>query len=137
MCVVVFQTLLLLLLAMPEALSGCAVVDVPVGSALLSLPFYLLCLLCSALHVAICTSAGASCYFCGLPWALVFAVIACSAALLSALGTMVFRRLALGSKSPTKVMNRLHPNTHNIEATNQEKTRLHTNIQNLTSNTPT
>ncbi|KAL2088592.1 hypothetical protein ACEWY4_015491 [Coilia grayii] len=100
--ILLMQTLLLLLLAMPEALSGCAVVDVPVGTALGSLPFYLLCLLCGALHMALCTSAGSSCYFCALPWALVFAVIACSAALLCALVAMAARRLAPGSKSPTK-----------------------------------
>ncbi|XP_076143663.1 GPI ethanolamine phosphate transferase 2, catalytic subunit [Alosa pseudoharengus] len=101
--VLLVQMLLLLLLAMPEALSGAAVVDVPVGVALTSLPFYLLCLLCAALHVALCTSANASCYFCGLPWALVFAAIACFAALACALVTMAARRLAPPTKSPSKV----------------------------------
>lgn len=101
------QMLLLLLLAMPEALSGSAVVDVPIGSALASLPFYLLCLLCAALHVALCTSAGASCYFCGLPWALVFAAIACSAALACALVAMAAKRLNPGTRSPSKVRHQL------------------------------
>uniref|UniRef100_A0A671Y9C8 Phosphatidylinositol glycan anchor biosynthesis class G (EMM blood group) n=1 Tax=Sparus aurata TaxID=8175 RepID=A0A671Y9C8_SPAAU len=67
--------LLVLLLAMPEALSGEAAVDLPVLSVLLSLPFYLLCLLLASVHVLVCTSAESSCYFCSLSWGLVFAAV--------------------------------------------------------------
>uniref|UniRef100_A0A8C7MGE6 Phosphatidylinositol glycan anchor biosynthesis class G (EMM blood group) n=1 Tax=Oncorhynchus kisutch TaxID=8019 RepID=A0A8C7MGE6_ONCKI len=74
--------LLLLLLAMPEALSSASEVDLPVSSALLSLPFYLLCLLLSSVHVLVCTSAESSCYFCSLSWGLVFGAVALSSALL-------------------------------------------------------
>ncbi|XP_030622254.1 GPI ethanolamine phosphate transferase 2 isoform X2 [Chanos chanos] len=97
----IIQVLLLLLLAMPEALSGQARVDLPVASALLSLPFYLLCLLFSSVHVLVCTSAGGSCYFCSLPWALVFSAIVFSSALLCTLVVMATRRLPTASKSPT------------------------------------
>ncbi|XP_031424708.1 GPI ethanolamine phosphate transferase 2 isoform X2 [Clupea harengus] len=100
--ILLVEMLLLLLLAMPEALSRAAEVDVPVGSALVSLPFYLLCLLFAALHVVVCTSAGGSCYFCALPWALVFVAVACSSALLCALVAMAARRLAQGTRSPSK-----------------------------------
>uniref|UniRef100_A0AAY4E8D9 GPI ethanolamine phosphate transferase 2 C-terminal domain-containing protein n=1 Tax=Denticeps clupeoides TaxID=299321 RepID=A0AAY4E8D9_9TELE len=102
---VCLQMLLLLLFAMPEALSNGAVVDLPLGSALLSLPFYLLCLLCAALHVFVCTSVGGSCYFCSLPWALVFTAVAFSCAFLCTLVSMAARRLSVGAKSPTKVSN--------------------------------
>uniref|UniRef100_A0A6Q2YL63 GPI ethanolamine phosphate transferase 2 C-terminal domain-containing protein n=1 Tax=Esox lucius TaxID=8010 RepID=A0A6Q2YL63_ESOLU len=97
--VLVFQLLLLLLLAMPEALSSASLVDLPVSSALLSLPFYLLCLLLSSVHVLVCTSAESSCYFCSLSWGLVFGVVALSSALLCILVAMGARRLSLGSMS--------------------------------------
>lgn len=104
--VVVFQLLLVLLLAMPEALSGAASVDLPVLSALLSLPFYLLCLLFASVHVLVCTSAESSCYFCSLSWGLVFAAIAFSSALFCIIISMATRRLPLGpkihGKSPVK-----------------------------------
>uniref|UniRef100_A0A8C7H2J2 Phosphatidylinositol glycan anchor biosynthesis class G (EMM blood group) n=1 Tax=Oncorhynchus kisutch TaxID=8019 RepID=A0A8C7H2J2_ONCKI len=80
--------LLLLLLAMPEALSSASEVDLPVSSALLSLPFYLLCLLLSSVHVLVCTSAESSCYFCSLSWGLVFGAVALSSALLCILLSM-------------------------------------------------
>ncbi|XP_051715906.1 GPI ethanolamine phosphate transferase 2 [Ctenopharyngodon idella] len=96
------QVLFLLLLAMPEALSREAVVDVPLASSLLSLPFYLLCLFGSALHVLICTSAGGPCYLCSLPWVLVFAVILFSSAFMCALVTMAARRIPTNNKTPTK-----------------------------------
>ncbi|XP_066505378.1 GPI ethanolamine phosphate transferase 2 isoform X2 [Hoplias malabaricus] len=89
----ILQVLVLLLLAMPEALSGSACVDIPVSSAFLSLPFYLLCLLGSSIHVLVCTSAEASCYFCSFPWLLAFAVILFSAALLCSLVAMAARRV--------------------------------------------
>lgn len=100
---VFLQVLFLLLLAMPEALSREAVVDVPLASSLLSLPFYLLCLFGSALHVLICTSAGGPCYLCSLPWVLVFAVILFSSAFMCALVTMAERRIPTSNKTPTKV----------------------------------
>lgn len=102
----VFQLLLVLLLAVPEALSGAAVVDLPVLSALLSLPFYLLCLLLASVHVLVCTSAESSCYFCSLSWGLVFAAVAFSSALFCIIVSMATRRIPLGpklhGKSPLK-----------------------------------
>nr|XP_043896449.1 GPI ethanolamine phosphate transferase 2 isoform X1 [Solea senegalensis] len=96
--VFVFQLLLVLLLAMPEALSGAATVDLPVLSTLLSLPFYLLCLLFASIHVLVCTSAESTCYFCSLSWGLVFAAIALSSAVFCILISMATRRLPLGQK---------------------------------------
>ncbi|XP_034453592.1 GPI ethanolamine phosphate transferase 2 [Hippoglossus hippoglossus] len=96
--VFVFQLLLVLLLAMPEALSGAAAVDLPVLSSLLSLPFYLLCLLLSSVHVLVCTSAESSCYFCSLSWGLVFVAVAFSSAMFCILISMVTRRLLQGTK---------------------------------------
>ncbi|XP_029368607.1 GPI ethanolamine phosphate transferase 2 isoform X3 [Echeneis naucrates] len=90
--------LLLLLLAMPEALSSAAAVDLPVLSSLLSLPFYLLCLLLASLHVLVCTSAESSCYLCSLPWGLVFAAVAFSSTILCLLISMATRRLSPGPK---------------------------------------
>uniref|UniRef100_A0A8C2GAI0 Phosphatidylinositol glycan anchor biosynthesis class G n=1 Tax=Cyprinus carpio TaxID=7962 RepID=A0A8C2GAI0_CYPCA len=98
----ILQVLFLLLLAMPEALSREAVVDVPLASSLLSLPFYLLCLFGSALHVLVCTSAGGPCYLCSLPWVLVFTVIVLSSAFTCALVSMVARRMPTSNKTPTK-----------------------------------
>ncbi|XP_077434005.1 GPI ethanolamine phosphate transferase 2, catalytic subunit [Vanacampus margaritifer] len=94
----VFQLLLLLLLAMPEALSRSAAVDLPVISVLLSLPFYLLCLLLASVHVLVCTSTQSSCYFCSLSWVLVFAAIAFTSAMSLLLLSMMTRRLPLGLK---------------------------------------
>ncbi|XP_055034649.2 GPI ethanolamine phosphate transferase 2 [Misgurnus anguillicaudatus] len=97
------QVLGLLLLAMPEALSRDAIVDVPLAASLFSLPFYLLCLLGAALHVLICTSAGGLCYLCSLPWVLVFTAILLSSALMCALVAMAARRMPnSSSKTPTK-----------------------------------
>uniref|UniRef100_H3CKP2 Phosphatidylinositol glycan anchor biosynthesis class G (EMM blood group) n=1 Tax=Tetraodon nigroviridis TaxID=99883 RepID=H3CKP2_TETNG len=101
--VFVFQLLLILLLAMPEALSAEAVVDLPVVSALLSLPFYLLCLLLASVHVLVCTSATSSCYFCTLSWGLVFAAVAFSSAMFCILVSMALRRLSPGPRSHGKV----------------------------------
>lgn len=95
--------MLVLLLAMPEALSGEAVVDIPVLSALLSLPFYLLCLLLASVHVLVCTSTESSCYFCSLSWGLVFAAVAFSSAVFCILISMAARRLPLGPKIHGKV----------------------------------
>lgn len=88
---------------MPEALSAEAAVDLPVLSALLSLPFYLLCLLLASVHVLVCTSAESSCYFCSLSWGLVFAAVAFSAAMFCILVSMATRRLPLGPKIHGKV----------------------------------
>ncbi|XP_028315942.1 GPI ethanolamine phosphate transferase 2 isoform X2 [Gouania willdenowi] len=100
--VFLFQLLLVLLLAMPEALCGAAVVDLPVLSAMFSLPFYLLCLLLASVHVLVCTSAESSCYFCSLSWGLVFAAVAFCSAMFCILISMATRRLPLGIKSPLK-----------------------------------
>ena len=98
-----FQLLLVLLLAMPEALSGSAAVDLPVLSSLLSLPFYLLCLLLASVHVLVCTSTESSCYFCSLSWGLVFVAIAFSSAMFCILINITARRLLLGPKIHGKV----------------------------------
>ncbi|KAG9338530.1 hypothetical protein JZ751_025586 [Albula glossodonta] len=100
--ILVLQVLLLLLLAMPEALSGAGEVDVPLASALLSLPFYLLCLLCCSIHVLLCTSSDNTCYLCDLSWGLVIAAIACSSALFCVLLTLAAKKLAPGTKLNTK-----------------------------------
>ncbi|KAM3867237.1 GPI ethanolamine phosphate transferase 2 [Diretmus argenteus] len=100
--VFVFQLLLVLLLAMPEALSGAAEVELPVLPALLSLPFYLLCLLLASVHVLVCTSAESSCYFCSLSWAFVFAAVAFSSGMFCILVSMATRRLPSGPKIPGK-----------------------------------
>uniref|UniRef100_W5KEU0 Phosphatidylinositol glycan anchor biosynthesis class G (EMM blood group) n=1 Tax=Astyanax mexicanus TaxID=7994 RepID=W5KEU0_ASTMX len=97
--ILVLQVLVLLLLAMPEALSGAACVDVPVAPAFLSLPFYLLNLLGSSVHVLVCTSAEASCYFCSLPWLLAFSAILFSSALLCSLVVMAAKWDPLKNKS--------------------------------------
>lgn len=97
------KLLLILLLAMPEALSTEAVVDLPVVSALLSLPFYLLCLLLASVHVLVCTSATSSCYFCTLSWGLVFASVAFSSAMFCILVSMAVQRFSLGPRSYGKV----------------------------------
>ncbi|XP_067104233.1 GPI ethanolamine phosphate transferase 2 isoform X2 [Osmerus mordax] len=98
----VFQSVLLLLLALPEALGGSGEVEVPVSAALLAPPCYLLSLLLCSAHVLICTSAQASCYSCSLPWGLVFPALAFSSALLCILLSMATRRLPLGAKPPGK-----------------------------------
>uniref|UniRef100_A0A3B1JKF2 Phosphatidylinositol glycan anchor biosynthesis class G (EMM blood group) n=1 Tax=Astyanax mexicanus TaxID=7994 RepID=A0A3B1JKF2_ASTMX len=100
--ILVLQVLVLLLLAMPEALSGAACVDVPVAPAFLSLPFYLLNLLGSSVHVLVCTSAEASCYFCSLPWLLAFSAILFSSALLCSLVVMAAKWVPLPSSSQPK-----------------------------------
>ncbi|CAG5992896.1 unnamed protein product [Menidia menidia] len=96
--VFVFQLLLFLLLALPEALSGEAIVDLPILSSMLSLPFYLLCLLLASVHVLVCTSTESSCYFCSLSWGLVFAAVALSSAMFCILINMATRRLPIGPK---------------------------------------
>lgn len=98
-----FQLLLVLLLAMPEALSGSAAVDLPVLSSLFSLPFYLLCLLLASVHVLVCTSAESSCYFCSLSWGLVFAAVAFSSAMFCILISFLAQRLPLAVKIHGKV----------------------------------
>lgn len=97
------KLLLVLLLSMPEALSAEAVVDLPVLSALLSLPFYLLCLLLSSVHVLVCTSAESSCYFCSLSWGLVFAAVVFSSAMFCIVVSMAARRFPLEPKFHRKV----------------------------------
>ena len=98
-----FRSVLLLLLALPEALGGSGEVEVPVSAALLAPPCYLLSLLLCSAHVLLCTSAQASCYSCSLPWGLVFPALAFSSALLCILLSMATRRLPLGAKPPGKV----------------------------------
>ncbi|GAA6078414.1 GPI ethanolamine phosphate transferase 2 isoform X1 [Tachysurus ichikawai] len=86
---------------MPEALSGAACVDVPLATVFLSLPFYLLILLGSSVHVLVCTSSEASCYFCSLPWLLAFIAIVFSSALFCSVVSMAARRaLKVDNKQP-------------------------------------
>ncbi|XP_058253260.1 GPI ethanolamine phosphate transferase 2 isoform X2 [Hemibagrus wyckioides] len=97
----ILQILVLLLLAMPEALSSAACVDVPLATTFLSLPFYLLVLLGFSVHVLVCTSSEASCYFCSLPWLLAFISIVFSSALFCSLVSMAARRaLKVDNKQP-------------------------------------
>lgn len=103
LCVCALQLLLVLALAMPEALSSEAAVDLPVLSVLLSLPFYLLCLLLASVHVLVCTSAESTCYFCSLSWALVFTAVAFSSAMFCILISLAARRLPLGLRLHGKV----------------------------------
>ncbi|TRY93959.1 hypothetical protein DNTS_021114 [Danionella cerebrum] len=101
----ILQVLFLLLLAMPEALSREAHVDIPLTSSLLSLPFYLLCVLGAALHVLLCTSVsghGGHCFLCSLPWLLVLIIILLFSALSCAVVTMAARRMPTGNKTSNK-----------------------------------
>lgn len=88
---------------MPEALSSAACVDVPLATTFLSLPFYLLVLLGSSVHVLVCTSSEASCYFCSLPWLLAFATIIFSSALFSSLVAVAARCPLKFDNKPLKV----------------------------------
>ncbi|KAJ8262471.1 hypothetical protein GJAV_G00166840 [Gymnothorax javanicus] len=101
--ILVLQVLLFLLLAMPEALSRGSGVDVPLMSALLSLPFYMLWLLCCSIHVLVCTSAVKSCYLCSLPWALGLAAITTISAMICVLLSMIGRLLAPSVPAPKTV----------------------------------
>ncbi|XP_061107998.1 GPI ethanolamine phosphate transferase 2 isoform X5 [Conger conger] len=101
--VLVLQVLLVLILAMPEALSHPAEVEIPLYSSLLSLPFYMLWLLCCSIHVLVCTSAESSCYLCNLSWGLVLAAITTISAMLCVLLSMAGRKLASGAKTGTKL----------------------------------
>ncbi|KAJ8269432.1 hypothetical protein COCON_G00120390 [Conger conger] len=103
--VLVLQVLLVLILAMPEALSHPAEVEIPLYSSLLSLPFYMLWLLCCSIHVLVCTSAESSCYLCNLSWGLVLAAITTISAMLCVLLSMAGRKLASGAKTGTKNTN--------------------------------
>ncbi|KAJ8387382.1 hypothetical protein AAFF_G00157590 [Aldrovandia affinis] len=100
--ILLLQVLLLLLLVMPEALSGSAEVELPLAASLLSLPFFLLCLLCSSAHVLVCTSAHSSCYLCDLPWGVVLAAIVFSSGLLCVLLSLLGQKLAPGARPSAK-----------------------------------
>ncbi|XP_055080849.1 GPI ethanolamine phosphate transferase 2 [Periophthalmus magnuspinnatus] len=94
----VLQLVVMLVLSMPECLSGAALVDVPVLPSLLSLPFLLLCVLMGSVHVWVCTSAHGACFLCSLPWSLCFCVIGLMGALCCVTGALVVRRLSPGDK---------------------------------------
>ncbi|KAJ8343991.1 hypothetical protein SKAU_G00313200 [Synaphobranchus kaupii] len=100
--ILVIQVLLILLLVMPEALSRGAEVEVPLTSALVSLPFYMLWLLCCSIQVLVCTSAESSCYLCNVSWGLVLTVITTLSAMLCVLLTITGRKLTSGEKTGTK-----------------------------------
>ncbi|KPP78626.1 hypothetical protein Z043_101859 [Scleropages formosus] len=109
--ILIFQVLLLLLLATPEALSGGARVELPLGSALLSLPFYLLCLLCTSVHMLVCTSTENSCYLCGLPWSFAVAAIVVVSATLCLLVTMAVQRLVPEGRPTSKAQSSSDPSS--------------------------
>ncbi|RXM28722.1 GPI ethanolamine phosphate transferase 2 [Acipenser ruthenus] len=88
--------LFLLLVSVADALSSNAELDLPLSSSLCSLPFYLLCLMFSGVHVMVCTSTESSCYFCSLSWALVFAVIVFVSALLCVILSIMGRKFSWG-----------------------------------------
>ncbi|XP_055015568.1 GPI ethanolamine phosphate transferase 2 [Boleophthalmus pectinirostris] len=90
------QLVLLLVLSMPECLSGAALVDVPVASSVASLPFLLVCVLLGGVHVWVCTSAHGGCFLCSLPWSLSFCVIGLMGALCCMTGALLVRRLPFG-----------------------------------------
>lgn len=89
----IFQLLMVLVLSMPECLSGAALVDIPILPSLLSLPFYLLFLLLASVHVCVCTSACGTCFLCTLPWGLTFCVIGVTATLSCVSVALLTRRL--------------------------------------------
>lgn len=80
--VIILEVLLLFLFSIPEALCSSAEIDVPLSSPLFSLMFYLLCLVLSAVHVIVCTSAESSCYFCNISWLMALGAIMLVSALL-------------------------------------------------------
>ncbi|XP_057561226.1 GPI ethanolamine phosphate transferase 2 isoform X2 [Hippopotamus amphibius kiboko] len=102
--VLVLEVLALLLLGVPQALSGRAELDVPLLSPVSSLLFYLLLLVLAALHVTVCTSANGSCYLCSLPWLMAGGVMVLISALLcavlSALARMAASRKHLSQTPP-------------------------------------
>ncbi|XP_023651716.1 GPI ethanolamine phosphate transferase 2 isoform X1 [Paramormyrops kingsleyae] len=100
--VLILQVLLLLLLAMPEALSGAAEVELLLGPSLLSLPFFLLCLLAVAVHVLVCTSVGALCFPCNLHWGVAIVLFTAASAGLCLLLGLAARRLAPTGRPATK-----------------------------------
>ncbi|XP_054437810.1 GPI ethanolamine phosphate transferase 2 isoform X1 [Pteronotus mesoamericanus] len=99
--VVALEVLALLLLSAPQALGAAAELDVPLPAPVSSLLFYVTLLLLWAVHVAVCTSAESSCYFCSLAWPTAAAVLALVAALLCAVVAALTRAL-LGARLPRR-----------------------------------
>ncbi|XP_007181529.1 GPI ethanolamine phosphate transferase 2 isoform X1 [Balaenoptera acutorostrata] len=101
--VLVLEVVALLLLCVPQALSGKAELDVPLLSPVSSLLFYLLLLALAALHVVVCTSSDSSCYLCSLPWLAAGGVMVLISTLLCAVVSALTGVFAAGrrlSKNP-------------------------------------
>ncbi|XP_051823438.1 GPI ethanolamine phosphate transferase 2 isoform X1 [Antechinus flavipes] len=80
--VIVLEVLILLLLSTPKALCQKAEFEIPLSTSLLSLLFFLMLLILSAVHVIVCTSAERSCYFCSISWLMAVGVMMLISALL-------------------------------------------------------
>ncbi|CAL9706618.1 unnamed protein product [Knipowitschia caucasica] len=87
----VLQLLVLLLLSLPESLSGAALVDVPL-QCVLSLGFFLSSLLLGAVHVCVCTSSHMG-FLCSVHWSLPLSAIGLMGALCCVNAVMTLRRL--------------------------------------------
>ncbi|MBV96723.1 GPI ethanolamine phosphate transferase 2, partial [Eschrichtius robustus] len=96
--VLVLEVVALLLLCVPQALSGKAELDVPLLSPVSSLLFYLLLLALTALHVVVCTSSDSSCYLCSLPWLAAGGVMVLISTLLCAVVSALTGMFAAGSR---------------------------------------
>uniref|UniRef100_A0A8C0D3D5 Phosphatidylinositol glycan anchor biosynthesis class G n=1 Tax=Balaenoptera musculus TaxID=9771 RepID=A0A8C0D3D5_BALMU len=96
--VLVLEVVALLLLCVPQALSGKAELDVPLLSPVSSLLFYLLLLALAALHVVVCTSSDSSCYLCSLPWLAAGGVMVLISTLLCAVVSALTGMFAAGSR---------------------------------------
>uniref|UniRef100_A0A4W3J619 Phosphatidylinositol glycan anchor biosynthesis class G (EMM blood group) n=1 Tax=Callorhinchus milii TaxID=7868 RepID=A0A4W3J619_CALMI len=94
--VVVLEVIFLLLISIPEALSNTGEFEVPLSSPFVSLLFYLLCLVFSAIHVIVCTSVDTSCYFCNVSWLMAAAVIVLISALQCVLLSSLWNRFTNG-----------------------------------------
>ncbi|XP_054995688.1 GPI ethanolamine phosphate transferase 2 isoform X2 [Sorex araneus] len=94
--VMILETLILLLLSVPQALSTRADVEVPLLSPVFSLLFYLMFLFFLAVHVIVCTSAESSCYFCSLSWLTAAGVMLLISALLCAVVSALTKMFASG-----------------------------------------
>ncbi|EHB08451.1 GPI ethanolamine phosphate transferase 2 [Heterocephalus glaber] len=94
--IIVLETLILLLLSIPQVLRRRAELEVPLSSPVFSLLFYLMFLVLSAIHVVVCTSAESSCYLCSLPWLAAGGVMVLVSALLCVIAS-AFARMVMDS----------------------------------------
>ncbi|XP_012928506.1 GPI ethanolamine phosphate transferase 2 isoform X4 [Heterocephalus glaber] len=100
--IIVLETLILLLLSIPQVLRRRAELEVPLSSPVFSLLFYLMFLVLSAIHVVVCTSAESSCYLCSLPWLAAGGVMVLVSALLCVIAS-AFARMVMDSTFLRKV----------------------------------